>query len=224
MLPADLSTLSQERQVELEKVQGLVMAMEEPGPVEKVLSGVRVCSAECADLDSLLFCTKQELVARKQSDWSSFHPEYNWGHWPSWHRLSQKQKWIQKGLWEIVRRAVHGGNQNQQGSGCNLLLKLLLNSWFARSLGVWPRVMSSLSPCKSQDTGLWMDLCSDSCSGSNTWSLPGSKSQWHKLKFKCQHLSGMWHLFGLSWLVKFFFYILSYTPYYCSCSKPVTPC
>lgn len=68
MLPTDLPTLSQEHQVELEKVQGLVMAMEEPGPLEKVLSGLRVCSAECADLDSLLFCTKQELVARKQSD------------------------------------------------------------------------------------------------------------------------------------------------------------
>lgn len=61
MLPANLATLSQEYQVEQEKVQGLVMAME-------VLSGVRACSAECDDLDSLLFCRKQELVAVKKSD------------------------------------------------------------------------------------------------------------------------------------------------------------
>lgn len=75
MLSANLATLSQEYQVEQEKVQGLVMAME-------VLSGVRACSAECDDLDSLLFCRKQELVAVKKSDWSTFYPEYNWGHGP----------------------------------------------------------------------------------------------------------------------------------------------
>lgn len=61
MLPADLAALAQEYKVELEKVQGLVMALE-------VLSAVRACSAECDDLDSLLFCRKQKLVAMKKSD------------------------------------------------------------------------------------------------------------------------------------------------------------
>lgn len=75
MLPADPATLSEEHQVELEKIQGVVMAMEARGPSEEVLSGARVCSTKCDDLNSLLFCRKQELVATKQSDLSTFYPE-----------------------------------------------------------------------------------------------------------------------------------------------------
>lgn len=160
MLPADLATLSQEQQVELEKGQRVVTAMEEWVPLEEVLSRVRLRWAECDNLESLLFYTKQELVATKWPDWCTFYLEYNRGHWPSWHRLLQKQRWIQKGLWQTVRRSVHGGNWTKQGCRCSLLLELLLN-WFARSLEVWPGVTSSPSPCKSQDTGVWMDLCSD---------------------------------------------------------------
>lgn len=46
MLPAELATLSEENQVELEKVQELVLAVEEQGPSPKALSGVMVWSAK----------------------------------------------------------------------------------------------------------------------------------------------------------------------------------
>lgn len=151
---------SQKHQVQLEKVEGLIMPME-GWPLEKVFSGVRDCSAECSDLDSWLICAKKELVAMKLSKWGSFYPEYNWGHFPAWHRLLQKQRWIQKGLCEIVGESVHDGNQKAPGVQMQAPAWLLLNSWFTRILGVWPRVTSFPSLCKSWDTGLWMDLCSD---------------------------------------------------------------
>lgn len=46
MLPAELATLSEENQAELEKVQGLEMAVQEQGPSPKALSGVMVWSAK----------------------------------------------------------------------------------------------------------------------------------------------------------------------------------
>lgn len=46
MLPAELATFSEENQAEVEKVQELVMAVEEREPSLKALSGVMVWSAK----------------------------------------------------------------------------------------------------------------------------------------------------------------------------------
>lgn len=146
------------------------------------------------NFDSLLFYTRQEPVASKCLGCSGFNPECGSAEatWASWLRLLKKQRWIQKGLWQTEEISTWWQSE-KEGSRCHILLQLLLFSCFGQE---WLSVLLvQVTRCWAlKGLLLWIMF-------SKPWSLPGSKSKWCDLKLKCQHLSGMWHLFGLSCLV-----------------------
>lgn len=57
---------------------------------------------------------------------------------PSWHRLLKKQRWIQKDLWQMVRRSAHGDNQKIE-------VQMPHPAWAEAALLLWPRITFSPS-------------------------------------------------------------------------------
>lgn len=137
-------------QAELEKLQELVMAVEEQGPSPKALSGFMVWSAR------RWFWLKARTRSIKMIGLQQFEPRMGPAEVtsPSWHRLLKKQRWIQKDLWQMVRRSAHGDNQKNRGPDATSCL-----SWGC-SPALAKNYILSFS-CESQGAGLWMDFCSD---------------------------------------------------------------